>query len=469
MKLKIIFIAALIYASFWVSVDLVQKFQKDAFSHDVLNSPLSGGETTIFNTSREAFAKPLANLPTENLRDFTFGNKMFNTKWVTAPASVTSLDGLGPTFNRMSCAACHFKDGRGRPPLLSDEPMKSMLIRLSVEGIAENGGPLPHPVYGKQLNDNAINGVSAEGMAKVIYDEIEGQYPDGSKYSLRKPKYQFVNMAFGPLGKDILFSPRVAPAIHGMGLLDAIDDKTILAMSDPDDENADGISGRPNYVWDVVNNKKSIGRYGWKANVSTIKEQDAGAAIGDMGITNSLFPNENCPIEQKECHAAVKGDTVDMSEKQLDKLSFYIATLAPPARRDLKDALVKRGARLFERAKCTSCHMPQIKTGKHEIAELSYRNIQPYTDLLIHDMGNGLGDGRPDFEATGNEWRTPPLWGLGLIKTVNKHSNLLHDGRARNIEEAVLWHGGEAEQSKQQFKNMTKKDRSALITFLKSL
>lgn len=469
MKFKLLLIAVLLYVSFWISVDVIGKFQRDAFSYDVSSSPLSGGETTVFNTSREAFAKPLANLPTEDLRDFTFGNKMFNTKWVTAPASVTSLDGLGPTFNRMSCAACHFKDGRGRPPTSSSEPMKSMLVRLSVEGVSEDGGTMPHPRYGKQLNDRAINGVPAEGLAKIIYDEIEGAYPDGTKYSLRKPNYQFINMAFGPLAKDVLFSPRVAPAVHGMGLIDAIEDKTILAMSDPEDKDGDGISGRPNYVWDVVNEKKSIGRYGWKANVATLKEQDAGAAIGDMGITNPLFPNENCPDSQKECRLAARGDTLDMSEKQLNKMSFYVATLAPPARRDVEEALVVRGARLFERAQCASCHTPQVRTGKHDIAELSHQNIQPYTDLLLHDMGDGLADGRPDFEATGNEWRTPPLWGLGLIKTVNKHTNLLHDGRARNIEEAILWHGGEAQNAKQEFKNMNKEDRSALMSFLESL
>jgi len=340
-------------------------------------------------------------------------------------------------------------------------------VRLSVMG--DDGTSLPHPVYGGQLNDRSINGVPAAGRAKIAYEEIQGQYPDGETYTLRKPSYIFESMAFGKLGEKVLFSPRVAPAVHGLGLLDAIDDKTILAMADPDDNDGDGISGRPNYVWDAVNKKKSIGRYGWKANVATIQEQDAGAALGDMGITTNLFPEENCPEGQVECQTAVKGDDVDMSDKQLDKMSFYVATLAPPARRDVEDALVKRGGRLFERAQCSACHTPQVTTGKHDIAALSYQEIQPYTDLLLHDMGDELADGRPDFEATGNEWRTPPLWGLGLIKTVNKHTYLLHDGRARNIEEAILWHGGEAEQSKEKFKQMDKKDRSALIKFLEKL
>jgi CxxC motif-containing protein (DUF1111 family) len=328
---------------------------------------------------------------------------------------------------------------------------------------------MPHPVYGLQLNDKGINGVPAEGMAQIIYDEVKGFYADGTPYILQKPNYKFVEMAFGPLGSDILFSPRVAPALHGMGLIDAIGDQTILALADPDDEDGDGISGRPNYVWDKRDSKKSIGRYGWKANVATLEEQDASAAIGDIGITSPMFPEENCPEPQKECLEAPQGDQPDMSKKQLDKLSFYVATLAPPARRDVENVLVKRGARLFEKARCTACHVPQMTTAKHEIAELSYQEIQPYSDFLLHDMGEELADNRPDFEATGREWRTPPLWGLGLIKTVNKHTNLLHDGRARNIEEAILWHGGESEQSKQDFKNMGADDRAALVKFLESL
>lgn len=446
---------------------LTQPLSASASDLTVSNSPLSGGKTTVFNTSREAFAKPLKNLPTQDLRDFTFGNKMFNTKWVTAPASVTSLDGLGPTFNRMSCAACHFKDGRGRPPLSVDEPMKSMLMRLSVRD--ENGEDKAHPAYGKQLNDRGIHGVPAEGMAKILYEDINGQYPDGTPYSLRKPNYEFINMAFGALGDDVMISPRVAPAVYGLGLLDAISEETILSRADPDDSDGDGISGRPNMVWDEVNQKTSIGRYGWKANVATLKEQDAAAALGDMGITTSMFPDENCPPAQKACQNAPRGEGVDMSDKQLAKMTFYVSTLAVPARRDIDDPRVQMGARLFERASCAKCHTPQTRTSMHHIAALAEQDIQPFTDLLLHDMGEGLADNRPDFEATGREWRTPPLWGIGLVKTVNKHTNFLHDGRARNLEEAILWHGGEAEASKNAFKSMSKDERDAVITFLNSL
>ena len=471
MRLKYAAIFACLYVSVWVVTDLVESFlQPDTAPESVFepeitisDSPLSGGETTVFNASREAFAKPLANLPTADLRKFTFGNKMFNTKWVTAPASVTSLDGLGPTFNRMSCAACHFKDGRGRPPRSPDEPMKSMLIRLS------SADGLPHPIYGEQLNDRGIQGVPAEGRARIAYREMHGEYPDGTPYSLRQPNYEFFDMAFGDLGADVLFSPRVAPAVHGMGLLEAIPDVQILEWADPEDENGDGISGRPNYVLDAVSGQKALGRFGWKSNVATLHEQDAGAALGDIGITTSLFPDENCPAGQMACQNAPKGDTVDMSDEQLEKMTFYVSTLAVPARRNVDDPQVMIGALAFEKASCVQCHQPKAYTGRHDIAALSNQSIQPFTDLLLHDMGAGLADNRPDGEATGREWRTPPLWGIGLVKTVNKHTNFLHDGRARNLEEAILWHGGEAEGAKQAFMNMPKSKREALIAFLHSL
>lgn len=473
MRFKHIIFILCAYVSFWSLLGFAQELTKDTYDSSISNSPLSGGDTTVFNTSREAFAKPAANLPTKKLRDFTFGNKMFNTKWVTAPASVTSLDGLGPTFNRMSCAACHFKDGRGRPPLSTDEPMKSMLMRLSIPGIASDGGPLSHPIYGGQLNDRGIHGVPAEGVAKIIYDEIKGQYADGTPYSLRKPNYEFMKLAFGPLGENIMFSPRVAPAVYGLGLLEAIPEEAVLSQADPDDKDGDGISGRPNYVWDAVNNKTALGRFGWKANVASLLQQNAGAAVGDMGITTSLFPDENCPDDQTACKEAPNGSSQngepEMSDKQLEKMTFYVSTLAVPARRDVNTEQIIAGAKLFEKANCATCHTPKTRTGKHTIASLADQDIQPFTDLLLHDMGDGLADNRPDYEATGNEWRTPPLWGIGLVKTVNKHTNFLHDGRARNLEEAILWHGGEAASSTETFKAMNKKERKALITFLNSL
>lgn len=468
MRARHIVLAAVAYVAICFTVDwagnaLAQSRSADAVSESVL----SGGDTTVFSTSRNAFSKSAANLPTESKRDFTFGNKMFNTQWVIAPASVQSLDGLGPTFNRNSCASCHFKDGRGRPPL-PGEKNSSLLVRLSIEGIDAHGGPLPHPAYGLQLNDHSIPGVPSEGQVNITYEEIPGQYADGTSYSLHKPIYTFTDLGYGPLGEKILFSPRVAPAVHGMGLLESIPEETILGWADPDDTDGDGISGKANIVWDEVHQKKSLGRFGWKANVATLKEQDAGAAVGDMGVTTSVFTHENCPYAQSECKAAPHGGAPEMSDKQLDKLTMYLSTLAVPARRPV-DAQIQKGALLFEKAGCVQCHKPQTRTGKGAFTEISDQSIQPFTDLLLHDMGEGLADGRPDFKADGREWRTPPLWGIGLVETVNKHTNFLHDGRARNLEEAILWHGGEGEAAKETFRTMSKDEREALIAFLKSL
>lgn len=438
------------------------------FNREVAGNANSGGSTTVVNSSRDAFAKPLANMPFKDMRKFTFGNKMFNTNWVQAPASVTSLDGLGPTFNRVSCSGCHFKDGRGRPPRSPDEPMNSMLVRLSVPGKAEDGGPMPHPAYGGQLNNLAIHGVKGEGRVIITYEEVVGQYADGTEYHLRRPSYEFADMNFGELGHEAMFSPRVAPAVHGLGLLEAVRSEDILALADPDDEDADGISGRPNYV-PGLDGKPTIGRFGWKANVATLLQQDAGAAIGDMGITTSPNPQENCPQMQEECAQAISGGEPEMTDFQLERLVFYTQTLAPPARRDVDDPAVRHGADLFVKAQCSACHTPQIKTGEHEIEQLSHQHIQPFTDLLLHDMGEGLADNRSDYAANGREWRTPPLWGIGLVEIVNKHTNFLHDGRARNIEEAILWHGGEAASARSRFVGMSKEEREDLLKFINSL
>lgn len=433
------------------------------------STALLADSATVFNTSEDAFAKPIPTLPTDKLRDFTFGNRLFNTNWVTAPSSLPLFDGLGPTFNRVSCSGCHFKDGRGRPPLTQGGDMTSMLIRLSVPGKAADGGPKPHPNYGGQLNSKAILGVPAEGKAVIEYKEIHGHYPDGSEYHLREPHYRFENLAFGPLGDDILFSPRVAPAVHGLGLLEAIPEKTLLGFADPDDKDQDGISGRANRVWNAVENKKSIGRFGWKANQPSLMQQDAGAALGDIGLTTHLNPNENCPNAQDKCRAAPHGGSPELGKEHLDKLVFYTQTLAVPARRDIDNNKAKYGESLFSQIGCDACHKSHIQTGEHSIPQLSHLTIHPYTDLLLHDMGDALSDKRPDYEANGNEWRTPPLWGIGLVERVNKHTFFMHDGRARNLEEAILWHGGEGEASKQAFMSLDKDERQAVILFLESL
>ena len=428
-----------------------------------------GGETTAFTDNRNAFSMSARNLTTGERRTFEVGDSFFEQNWVTAPASTDARDGLGPTFNALSCSSCHVLDGRGKPPEDVDDPERGLLIRLSVPGTTPEGAPLGDPNYGNQLQDRAINNVEPEGRVEVEYVEIEGTYADGESYVLLMPTYRFVELAFGEMSEDLMISPRIAPAVIGMGLLEAIDEEDILALADPDDVDGDGISGRPNMVWDIDKQETVLGRFGWKANAPNIKQQSLDAFSGDIGITSEHHLEENCPPIQVECSVAPNGGEPEMPVARAERLVFYTQTLAVPAMRNVDESEVRKGAEMFLKAGCAACHTPSYTTGSHEIEALSEQTIFPYTDLLLHDMGDGLADGRPDFLATGNEWRTPPLWGIGLIETVNGHTRLLHDGRARDFSEAILWHGGEGEESRDAFRNMSKKERDALIAFLKSL
>ena len=429
----------------------------------------SGGDTTAFTTTRNAFGLSARNLDTLERRTFAVGNSFFRQNWVTAPASTEARDGLGPTFNALSCSSCHLLDGRGKPPDGPDDGERGLLLRLSIPGADPHGGPLPEPVYGGQLQDRAIVGVPIEGEFIIVYQEMPGAFADGEPYSLRRPTYQFRKLAFGAMNPETLVSPRVAPAIVGMGLLEAIPEADILSAADPDDADGDGISGRVNMVWDERKRAMSLGRFGWKANVPTVEQQTAGAFLGDLGVTSELFPEENCTAPQEDCMAAPDGGRPEIGAKRLADVVFYTQTLAVPAMRDISDAQVQKGSQVFVQAGCAVCHTPQHTTGQHEIEALSNQTIYPYTDLLLHDMGPELADGRPDFEANGQEWRTPPLWGIGLVETVNGHTMFLHDGRARNLTEAILWHGGEGAAARDAFKALTKEEREALIRFLNSL
>ncbi len=429
----------------------------------------SGGDTTAFTITRNAFGLSARNLDTLERRTFAVGNSFFRQNWVTAPASTEARDGLGPTFNALSCSSCHLLDGRGKPPDDPEDGERGLLLRLSIPGTGPHGGPLPEPVYGGQLQDRAVVSVPIEGKFIIIYQEVPGAFDDGEQYSLRRPVYQFRDLKFGPMHPETLFSPRVGPAIVGMGLLEAIPEAVILSAADPNDADGDGISGRVNMVWDERKGAMSLGRFGWKANVPTIEQQTAGAFLGDLGVTSELFPDENCTAPQEACMAAPNGGRPEIGAKRLADVVFYTQTLAVPAMRDIDDPQVQQGAQVFVQAGCAICHTPQHTTGPHEIEALSNQTIYPYTDLLLHDMGPELADGRPDFEANGQEWRTPPLWGIGLVETVNDHTMFLHDGRARNLTEAILWHGGEAAAARDAFKALTKEERDALIRFLNSL
>ena len=427
-----------------------------------------GGDTTAFLANRSAFEMSARNLTNELRRTFEVGDSFFNQNWVAAPASTTARDGLGPTHNALSCSSCHTLDGRGKPPDHPDDPERGLLLRLSIPD--GSGGFSEEPTYGGQLQDRSILGVPVEGRMLVIYEEIQGRYPDGTEYTLRKPAYEITELAFGPLHPDVRISPRVAPATIGMGLLEAIPEERILALGDADDADGDGISGRPNYVWNHRQGEQGLGRFGWKANQPTVEQQAAGAFLGDVGITSTIFPEENCPAAQEECSNAVNGGTPEIPDERLAKVTLYVQTVAVPAMRDMEDPTVQQGARLFVQTQCSVCHTPRHETGDtHPVEPLRNQVIFPYTDLLLHDMGPGLADNSPDGQASGSEWRTPPLWGIGLVETVNGHTMFLHDGRARSLEEAILWHDGEAEGSRQLFMELTSEERDALIRFLESI
>jgi CxxC motif-containing protein (DUF1111 family) len=311
--------------------------------------------------------------------------------------------------------------------------------------------------------------VPPEGLAKVSWQEVPGKFADGTSYSLRKPTLSISELAYGPMQKDTMFSVRIAAQQYGLGLLEAVSEADVLARADADDADKDGISGRPNYVWDAVAGKKALGRLGWKANVPGVRQQTAGAMNGDIGLTSPLVANSNCAPGQDACASAPNGGTPEVSKDIFEAMVFYGRTLAVPARKHYQDKDVLHGRELFRSAGCADCHEPTSTTSKSDIAALSNQVIWPYTDLLLHDMGEDLADHRPDYEASGSEWRTSPLWGISLLETVQGYAFFLHDGRARNLSEAILWHGGEGEAARDAFRNMSSAERAALLAFLKSL
>lgn len=429
--------------------------------------PMSGGATTVFDATQGAYADPASNLAGSRLDAFNLGHAIFNRNWVTAPATTTDLDGLGPLFNQRSCSSCHSRDGRSNPFDMSGA-LLGMLYRLSVPGVDPNGGPEGDPVYGTQLRPYGILGVPGDGTPVVTYAEVPGTYGDGSAYSLQAPTHTIDAWSYGAPGQGLMISPRTGPAVFGLGLLEAVSESDILANVRSDDP--DGVVGKANYVWDTAGAVARLGRFGWKANQPSIAQQTQGALNGDIGITSPLYPDESCTATMTACNAAPRGGQPDIDGDRLAALIFYMQTLAVPARRDVSDGKALHGEQLFTEFGCARCHVPTYTTGTLDgVPEVSGQKIHPYTDLLLHDLGPDLADGRPDYLATGSEWRTTPLWGLGLLMQVNGHDLLLHDGRARGISEAILWHGGEAKTARERFRQASADDRDALLSFLNSL
>ena len=436
-----------------------------------------GGKTSVTVSGKSSFSRASANMPANRRLDFSVGDTFFDSEWVPAPQPNSFRDGLGPLFNTRACETCHVLDGRGHAPADGELNEAGMLVRISVPATTQKEkeqltrtGIIPHAVYGGQIQDFALEGVKHEAKVRVRYEYSTVRLSDGESVQIRKPVISLEDLNYGSLPDNLMMSPRIASPMIGLGLLEAISDSHVLANEDPDDRDGDGISGRGNRVWDIEQKKTVLGRFGWKAGQPNLKQQTAGAFSGDMGITSNLFPDDNCTDSQTSCKDATPEEHPDVSDSILDKVVFYSRNLAVPLRMDSKDPEVLLGKALFSKARCTGCHIPSFTTRNLKShPEQASQKIWPYTDLLLHDMGEDLADNRPEFLASGREWRTAPLWGIGKTKMVNPKATFLHDGRARTIMEAILWHGGEAEDSKQTVIDMNKGQRKALVRFVNSL
>ncbi len=446
----------------------------------------AGSSTHHMPINRDVFSHASANMSFERELDFKIGNGFFRRFWVTALSSTQAADGLGPLYNARACQSCHLKDGRGHPPAGPEDAAVSMILRLSVPPRTEEewrllaehrANVIPEPTYGAQLQNFAIRGIKPEGQMRISYKEVPVSLMDGTVVSLRKPTYSVGELAYGELHPATMLSPRVAPPMIGLGLLEMIGEDNILAAADPEDSNGNGISGRPNWVWSVEFGKVVLGRFGWKAGIATVNEQGQAAFYSDIGISVPLFPAGagECTERQAACLTAPDGnsaqyDGLEAGSQVAHLVAFYSRNLAVPARRDYDFPDVLEGKRIFYQSGCADCHRSKYRTRiDADYPELSDQLIWPYTDMLLHDMGQGLADHRPEGDADGREWRTAPLWGIGLTPVVSEHPNYLHDGRARTLLEAILWHGGEAKRSRDAVAGLSGEQRARLIRFVESL
>lgn len=457
---------------------------------EIQSEALPGGSATVSYKPYPSFVRPAASLPEAARPDFYAGKALANQPWVKAPTVTDARDGLGPIYNARTCLACHVNGGRGLMPMDGNSPLFSAFVRISLPGKDAVIGVVPEPVYGDQIQGQSValfhqlrgqvaeddpsrkTEVPPEAYVFVDWQSKSFLYPDGGKVSLRKPELRITELGYGKLHPDTLMSIRNAPAIHGAGLLELISQADIESNADAGDRDGDGISGRLNQVWDFEKKQAVPGRFGWKANRANLRIVTAAAFAGDVGISSPLF-GQPCTKAQALCLSTPDGngeEGVELPSHLLDLVINFTRNIGVPKRRNFNDPQVKAGRQQFFSSGCADCHIPGFMTGKSDtLAHLSEQLIWPYTDLLLHDMGSDLSDGRPDYLATESEWRTPPLWGVGLSQQVNGSKHFLHDGRAQSVEEAILWHGGEAEKSRQYFVSLDHKNRQALIKFVESL
>lgn len=416
----------------------------------VTASAASGGATTVFDTSRDAFSYSARNLDGPGRDRFLAGRSLFRRAWVTAPASTEGGDGLGPTYTATACESCHVRSGRGALPTRAEPRALGLVARL----VRPDG--TPDPTYGHVLQPFAIEKVSTEGKLEITFDEDVFVLHDGTRIDRRRPIARVTELAFGPLDVSTVIDIRMAPQLVGLGLLEAIPEADIAEREDPTDRDGDGIRGMARRV----GLESRLGRFGWRAQAATLHDFVAEAFHEDIGLTSDPYPNERCPGPQRDCAEATHGGAPELPIDKLDKVAFFVRAIAVPARRNVDSLDVRRGEALFSAMGCASCHVPRATTGRAQEPALGEQTIFPYTDLLLHNLGPGLGS---------ETVRTPPLWGLGLHAVVNGNVTLLHDGRARTVPEAIVWHGGEASSARDRFAQAPAQDRDAVLRFLESL
>ncbi len=446
-----------------------------------------GGAASVADDTEAAYLRVIPTLDARQREQSALGQQMFNNRWAFFWFE-NALFGRGPTSNAQACTTCHANNGRGLttgtpalPAVAVDgevrdhhitvpfEPAPNHVVRLSLPGEDAHGGPRPHPEYGDQLQIFGVKGVvPPEGSFAIDWREETVTLHDGEVVRLRRPVLRIADLGYGPLGADILAGLRLAPPLIGMGLLEAVPEETILALAARPE--VDGIRGKANRVWDESQKRHTLGRFGLKANHGSLREQVAIAFLNDIGLSSQVYEDQNCPPSSATCREQLAAGRPEITAARLIGTETYLRALAVPTRRGLDDPAVQRGEQLFGELRCAVCHVPELRTGPYPaLPQLANQTIRPYTDLLLHDMGEDLADGRPDFLASGREWRTPPLWGIGLSGRVNGGTHFLHDGRARSFTEAILWHGGEAKRSRDTFAGLTRADRQAVEAFLGSL
>lgn len=417
---------------------------------------------TADNTN-QFLSKPIDHLNEAQMDTFILGKSFFRIPWVEAPSATTARDGLGPLFSANTCISCHPHNGAGSVYTKEGDISRSLVTRFALRGQKDTHlGFVSDPIYGAQLSINGVKDVSYEGKPSLKYHEITEHYLDGTKVMLHKPIISVEDLKYGALSEHTSIANRIAPALIGMGLIDQIRDEDILVYEDRDDANKDGISGKANWVYDPESRSQKLGKFNWKASATSVKDQSASALSNDMSITNPLFPNETCTQSQKECLDAPKGrDKFDAPMERVHAIAFYLSHLKIP--KSTPSQSFTKGEKVFEELGCAKCHVASfgLKDGS---------KIAPYSDFLVHDMGEGLADdGRSEFDAHPSEWRTQPLWGIGKRIKILEQRNFLHDGRARSVEEAIMWHDGEAKVAKERFKSLTKEQRAQLLEFIEEL